>query len=252
MPDTERAESTRLLHPMSQNKNQLELDELKNLVFRISHSLKSPLASSEGLLDILESELADQLSEDQKKYIAGVRTNIRLVNRMGEDLVEFCRVGEARSAYSECSLQEIVTALTETVNFSYPQKSIAWKIPRQLPNVYCDSGDLATVFENLLNNAAKYSRPENQCIVEIEFQELPRFYAFHVRDNGIGVSPSEKENAFELFHRGSNVGQIEGTGLGLAICSRIIKKYGGFMSLKPRRKYGVSVSFTLPKASAAS
>jgi signal transduction histidine kinase len=162
-----------------------------------------------------------------------------------------------------CGLQEIVSHLVNDMKlleqtslspseFSVPatgnkMPEAEFALPPHLPRLVAEANGLKAVFENLFSNAMKYRRPETPLRVEVGWQEQPRFHAFWVRDNGMGMEPAFQQKAFNLFQRAPNGGKIAGTGVGLALVRRIIENHKGMIKLESKPGEGTSVYFTIPK-----
>ena len=91
-----------------------------------------------------------------------------------------------------------------------------------------DEEDLKAMVSNLVDNAIKYSGPNVQVSVELE-QADPAIATLRVRDQGIGISPTERHRIFKRFYRipGAMSTRVKGTGLGLFIVRSVVKRHGG-------------------------
>jgi signal transduction histidine kinase len=96
----------------------------------------------------------------------------------------------------------------------------------KLPTVHGDQAQLAQVFQNLISNALKYSKPGRPPVIQIMSCSDGFEARVAVRDNGIGFEQVQSERIFGLFKR-LHKDEYPGTGLGLAICKRIVERYGG-------------------------
>lgn len=237
--------------------------ELENLVFVISHNLKTPIVSVQGFANLLREELEPRLSAEHVHFLERIQKNAALMEKMILDLLEFYRLGREAAKFDWVDLHELVNRVIDDMKmleqtslspseFNRPsagEKPAAaeFVVPARLPRLLAEAQGLKTVFENLFSNAMKYRRPEAPLRIEVGWQEQPRFHAFWVRDNGRGMDSAFQQKAFNLFQRGSNVGKIAGTGVGLAIVRRIIENHKGMIKLDSKAGEGTSVYFTLPK-----
>jgi signal transduction histidine kinase len=101
------------------------------------------------------------------------------------------------------------------------------------------------VFQNLIENAIKYSTAETPQVHISAAQEGDR-WTISVSDNGIGIEPQHAQRVFELFQRLHTQDQLPGSGLGLAICKRVVERLGGRIWVEPRQPRGSVFRFTLP------
>ena len=101
------------------------------------------------------------------------------------------------------------------------------------------------LFQNLLTNAAKYTRMTTDARIQIDGYETESEVVYQVTDNGIGFDMKQADHMFELFKRLDNARQFTGSGVGLAIVKRIIDRHQGkiWFHSEPNRKTSFWVSF---------
>jgi chemotaxis family two-component system sensor kinase Cph1 len=119
-------------------------------------------------------------------------------------------------------------------------------ISEELPTVNGDEGKLTLVFQNLMANALKFSKPSEAPAIRIAARREGKEWIFSVADNGIGFDPAYAERIFVMFQRLHRVGTYKGTGIGLSICKRIIEGHGGRIWAKSEPSVGSTFFFTLP------
>ncbi|PYX39083.1 MAG: hypothetical protein DMG81_10180 [Acidobacteria bacterium] len=123
-------------------------------------------------------------------------------------------------------------------------REIEWKVG-SLPYVECDVGLMKQVFQNLLSNALKFTRPRARAVIEIGQQGENGNQVIYVRDNGVGFSMKYVDKLFGVFQRLHRTEDFEGTGVGLATVQRIIQKHGGRIWADGELDKGASFYFTL-------
>jgi signal transduction histidine kinase len=128
--------------------------------------------------------------------------------------------------------------------------SVEQSVPADLPYVLGDRSALTRCLQNLVTNAIKYSPPDSKIgIVAEDYLGISgRELRVHVRDQGIGISPSELRHIFEAFYRSPRVisAQIHGTGLGLALAKAIVEAMGGTLSVESEVGKGSTFTLHLP------
>jgi light-regulated signal transduction histidine kinase (bacteriophytochrome) len=126
-------------------------------------------------------------------------------------------------------------------------RQVEWKIG-ELPFVECDPTLTRQVFQNLISNALKYSRPRSPAVIEIGETEKEGEQAIFVKDNGVGFNMKYSDKLFGVFQRLHVAEEFEGTGIGLATVERIIKKHGGRVWVEAELDRGATFYFTLSGA----
>jgi light-regulated signal transduction histidine kinase (bacteriophytochrome) len=115
-----------------------------------------------------------------------------------------------------------------------------------LPFCWCDEGQLARVFQNLIDNAIKFkgdTAPRIHISSKMEGDKI----VISVQDNGIGIDPKYSDRVFTIFQRLHNKTDYPGTGIGLAICKRTIERHGGRIWFESEPGEGTTFYFTLNK-----
>ncbi|MEM7511961.1 MAG: ATP-binding protein, partial [Bacteroidota bacterium] len=116
----------------------------------------------------------------------------------------------------------------------------------QLPLVFGNEAELYLLFQNLINNAIKFRRPDESPIVNISAEEGRMGYLIKIRDNGIGIPKEYQQKIFQLFNRLHTSSEFEGTGIGLSICKRIVEKLGGTIWVESDEGKGTTFFVRLP------
>jgi len=126
--------------------------------------------------------------------------------------------------------------------------SLHLAVQPNLPLVLGDPDRLIQAFQNLLNNAIKFSPSGGE--VRVHLEEHPDYIQVAVSDKGIGIAQEQLDRIFDRFYQvdGSATRRFEGTGLGLAITKRIVEAHGGRIWVKSRMGKGSTFFFTLPKS----
>ena len=108
----------------------------------------------------------------------------------------------------------------------------------------CDATRIVQVLNNLISNALKYS-PEGG-LVRVAISDTEEGAFVSVTDQGIGISPAERDTIFEPFRRSSMTRDtIPGVGLGLSVARRIVEAHGGKIWADSKLGEGTTFHFTL-------
>ena len=224
-------------------------EELENYVYLISHNLKTPLSSIQGFVNLLQHDLGEALSRQHAHFLERIQKNAALMEKMIVDLLDFSRLARPSLNLALTSVEEIVQNVVDELKLQENMRDVEFDVTPDLPAVIADPEGLSIVFQNLIGNATKYRQPGVPLKIRIGWQSQPRFYAFWVKDNGIGMDPDFREKAFALFQRGANTGQIPGTGVGLALVKRIVENHHGLVYIESVPEAGTTVQFTIAKLS---
>jgi signal transduction histidine kinase len=110
-----------------------------------------------------------------------------------------------------------------------------------------DSEQIKTVFENVINNAIKYSRPDSGPI-RIFYKSVESYAVIRIADKGIGIPQEELSQIFEPFYRvdKSRAKDTGGYGLGLSLCKTIMEAHDGKIEIQSRPEEGTTVSLFFP------
>ena len=163
-----------------------------------------------------------------------------------DELLDLTRVGRHGLRMEATDLNVLVRQVVTMLQPEYENRKVEWKLG-ELPHVMCDSTLVRQVFQNLLSNALKYSRPRPQAVIEVGKTSDQEQTVF-VRDNGVGFSMKYADKLFGVFQRLHRVEEFEGTGIGLATVQRIIQKHGGRVWAEAELDHGATFYFTLGRA----
>jgi light-regulated signal transduction histidine kinase (bacteriophytochrome) len=171
------------------------------------------------------------------------------MNRLIEDLLEFCRVGRAELRFVDVDLDLLVDETIHQLHHETRGRNILWK-RTPLPKVRGDAAMLRQVFINLLSNAIKYTRPRDSARIEIgSLDANPGETVIFIKDNGVGFDMKFAEKLFGVFQRLHLAEDFEGSGIGLANVRRIVARHQGRTWAQGELNGGATFCFSLPKGS---
>jgi signal transduction histidine kinase len=227
-----------------------ELAAMKvDLVSRVSHELKTPLA----LIKMYAETLALGRTKDQEQLerFAGIITReADRLTAMIQRILDFSRQQAGSMAFRK-----------ETVDLA---PLVEWVTQQYRPHVEAGGGELVTRIDgdalvhvdrvaaesallNLLENAHKYTpRDGNERCIEVEMRAVDGVATIDVLDRGIGVPERERELIFSSFYRASNAGEVRGAGLGLGLVRHFADAHGGSVRAMGREGGGSVFRLTLP------
>lgn len=229
--------------------------ELEIFAFSVSHDLRTPIRQIDGFVNLLKQELetlppeSTALNETIRHYLQQITTLTARSGGMIDDLLQFSRTGRAEMQYTAVNMERLVQEAKRQVEPLIGDRTIQWQIAA-LPVVTADRNLLRLVWQNLLENAVKYTQSRATAEIAIGSQLNESEIVFFVRDNGIGFDPAEAKHLFGVFQRLSNAEAFDGTGIGLANVQRAIYRHGGRLWAEGRPEAGATFYFSLPSSDA--
>lgn len=218
----------------------------------VSHELKTPLTAIRAFGDLLHSGRARN-PERIREYGGMIKTESDRLTALLNNILEASRLerGVRRYRLEESSLCATVAESVEL--FRHTAEARGFRVELALPpdaiNTRFDEGAIHQALLNLLSNAAKYSieKPHARRI-EVTLKRDEAHAIIEVKDDGIGIAPSEQQRIFNLFHRATQTATqaIGGTGLGLAIVREIAHAHGGDITVISDINQGAIFSLRLP------
>ena len=226
----------------------LRLESMKTeFVARVSHELKTPLASISLVGDTL-SQGRYTSGNSVKEYGAVLSRETKRLAKLVEDLLTFSRVADFQVTYSmaDANIEEVVSEALERLRPQLTEKQFDVRLegPDRESRVRCDRAAIIQVFENVIENAIRYSGEIR--VIHIEVRGDAREIRISFRDGGKGIAPEDIPYVFSRFYRGKNASSLSGSGLGLSIAQKIIKDHGGRISVDSTPGKGTTVSIVLP------
>ena len=179
--------------------------------------------------------------EDDFQRIANAADKMHILL---SDLLELSRIGRILNPPEEVDLAQVIREAIETLDAHLRSKKVVVNSPLDMPIVYGDRVRLREVFENLIDNAAKYAGDQPNPMIEIGTKEEGNELVIFVRDNGIGIEPQYQTKVFGLFDKLNP--NSEGTGIGLAIARKIVDKHNGLIAAKSLPGKGATFFVLLP------
>lgn len=227
-----------------------ESERLRGLMLdSISHELRTPLTSIKGAVSTL---LATKLSAAATtELLTVIDEESDRLNRLVAQAVEMAQLDtqEVRMTFAPLSVSSVIEgALSENAT-TLTGHPVSVRLPPDLKPVEVDRIWIEKLLTNLLENAAKYSRPGDPIYVSAEGGSP--FIAISVADRGLGIDLMEQSLIFDKFYRARNRSQsTSGTGMGLAICRAIAEMHGGSISVTSQLGKGSVFTVLLRSAGA--
>jgi len=220
--------------------------ELDTFVYSVSHDLRAPLVTIQGMVGLLLEEYRPLLPEEAARYLGRIQANAQQMEWLITDLLALSRIGREARAPVAVSLAEVADDVAADLAGTIRDRGIEL-VRGELPTLWGVRTQIDQVMRNLIGNAVKYLGDTAAGRVEVGMVDRGAVMECYVRDNGIGIDPAYHERIFEVFERLKEV-DVEGTGVGLAIVKKIVEANGGQISVESAKGDGATFRFTWPKA----
>ncbi len=218
--------------------------ELDAFSYSVSHDLRAPLRHISGFSRMLVEEFGPTLDPRALHYLDRIQAGTQKMGLLVDELLNLARVGRCALRLQPTPLTPILGEVLAILHAESEGRQVEWLVA-DLPAVECDPVLVKQIFQNLLANALKFTRPRARAVIEVSFQEQGGQPVFMVRDNGVGFNMKYADKLFGVFQRLHSTEEFEGTGIGLATVQRIVHKHGGRVWAEGELGKGAAFYFTL-------
>jgi signal transduction histidine kinase len=217
--------------------------ELVEVAHLTAHDLKEPLCAIVLLAEMLAAEAQD-LDDEGQRLLESIHTGARRMQATVEETLAAARGDRAELAMVD--MEEVVAVALRQIEARPERRSVKVRVDR-LPRIVGERTQLIRLMQNLLCNAVKFAAYSRHPRVSVSARETPKGWSFEVRDNGIGMAPTDAERLFQPFQRDTSDPR-SGDGLGLTIARQVVERHGGTIAIQSAHGCGAVVRFTLPHA----
>ena len=216
--------------------------ELDRFVYSVSHDLRSPLTSIQGLVSIIEEETQEP---ETLEHVRMIKTSINRLDEFIRKILTYSQNNRTDLELKTIPLKKSFDSIINSLQNMEQAKGIHFEIEIQEKFAfYTDKLRFNTIMENLISNAIKYHKFVDSVrfikvngVVDQEKLELT------ITDNGIGIPSEFQDKIFDMFFRISN--NIEGSGIGLYIVKETVEKLEGSIQVRSKINSGTSFHIVL-------
>lgn len=220
-----------------------------------SHDLKEPLRKIQSYSDLVLTRNADKFDEKTAKHFSYIMDSSGRMKMLIEDILKYSKIGSASLEFKKVNLNEIVNTIINDLEILIEEKKARINVSK-LCEIECVPGQIRQVFQNLISNALKFNKNNEQTIIKISSATSPGkdfginddspYCKITVTDNGIGFDMKHSEQIFTLFNRLHAKDKFEGTGIGLAIVKKIVERHKGMIAVESEPGRGTTFSVLIP------
>jgi PAS domain S-box-containing protein len=218
--------------------------ELEAFTYSVSHDLRAPLRHIGGFSRILIEDFGAAMEPEAQQHLRRIQDGTQRMGLLVDGLLNLARVGRHALKLQDSGLNLIVDAVVSLLQPEAEGRAVTWEITK-LASAKCDPVLVQQVFQNLIANALKFTRPRERAVIEVSQRQEHGQTVFFVRDNGVGFNMKYNDKLFGVFQRLHRSEDFEGTGIGLATVQRIIHKHGGRVWAEAELDKGATFCFTL-------
>ncbi|MDE2447988.1 MAG: response regulator [Gammaproteobacteria bacterium] len=219
--------------------------ELEAFSGTVSHDLRAPLRTIDGLLRVVQEDFGAGVPLGARQHIEAISAQASRMSELIEDLLRLSRLGREPLQKRPVDMRGLVEEVAGELRAAEPARELEISIG-ELPPVEADPSLLRQVWVNLVANALKFTRRREHARIEINGAPRAEHKLYSIRDNGAGFDPRRAERLFGIFQRLHAARDFEGTGVGLSIARRIIERHGGSIWAEGEPDRGATFHFTLP------
>ncbi|OWW19585.1 ATP-binding protein [Noviherbaspirillum denitrificans] len=224
----------------------METERLRNsLLSAISHDIRTPLTAIVGLSSTMAGNrtLAE---ETQRELAEAIQENAVRMNNLVTNLLDMARLhaGTVRLNRQWQMLEEVVGSALAMLAQPLSGCHVDVALPPGMPLLEFDAVLMERVLCNLLDNAARHTRPGGTIRIAASAEGDEAHIS--IEDDGPGIPAGMEERIFAKFERGTDAAASRGVGLGLSICRTIVEAHGGRIRAENRAGGGARFVFTLP------
>jgi signal transduction histidine kinase/CheY-like chemotaxis protein len=247
------AERTRQLLDINR---ELEIsnNDLQQFTSVASHDLKEPLRKIQVFGNLIREKAA--LDDTLDVYLNKILHSASRMNKLITDLLSFASLSQP-DVFIRTDLDSVMNDIINDLELVIHEKN-AEIVVKDMPKIEVIPGLISQLFQNLVNNALKFSRPNIPPKIHISAEHTDQpsvdgapspngsWCKISVADNGIGFDVRYSEKIFTIFQRLNANKDYEGTGIGLAIAKKIVDKHNGFIGAKSKPGEGATFYVILP------
>lgn len=215
-------------------------EELDRFVYGLSHDLKAPIASLNGLVDLARR---DTNPENKEEYLSMMQLALNKQERFIKGIVNFSQNKWSDVKQEKINLTDLIDQVIAVHKYMPDAANIVFEKKIAADSIFCDPIRLEIVLNNLVSNAIKYHDPEKKNrFVSIATSMINDHVIIEVQDNGVGIDEESQSKIFHMFYGSKG----RGSGLGLYIVSETVAKMNGKIRVSSLKGVGSTFTITLP------
>lgn len=215
--------------------------ELDSFVYSVSHDIRSPLSSMQGIINLMRLDPGGM-----DKYIQLLETSVDRLDTFTGDILDYSRNSRSDLSFKEVDVALVVEKAIADLKFLDEKNDVTFIKEFKLDKVFhTDEWRLEVILGNLISNAIKYSDSDKDTsFVRIRATTDKKGLGLFIEDNGIGIAEKHMDKLYDMFYRATE--NSRGSGLGLYIVNETIGLLKGKIEIKSVQGEGTQIDIFLP------
>lgn len=230
--------------------------DLQQFASVASHDLQEPLRKIHLYANLIHDRHGAHL-DGAAPYLTKILQSSGRMKSIINNILGYSKLSAENATFEPVDFNELIAEIVEDLEVAITEKKAVINAER-FPRIECIPAQMRQVFQNILGNALKFSKPDLPPVIDISCERITDlsfdastdengdFCRITVTDNGIGFNEKFSTNIFLLFQRLHSKDTYEGTGIGLAIAKKIIEKHLGLISAHGKENNGATFIIVLP------
>jgi len=221
--------------------------QLQNFAYLAAHDLKAPIRSVGDFAELLIKDIQKENFDNLLEYATFINKKSIEMQSLIQSILSLAQINNTALNIDTFNPADLFISIEKELQKRIQEKNAIIHIEQLPKQINADKTQFKQVFCNIINNALKYQKKDNQPIIHIRTENLDKSWVFIIKDNGIGIEEKDYEKIFILFKRLHSNNEYEGTGIGLALCKKIIQKHQGKIWVTSTQHEGTSFFIKIPK-----
>ena len=200
--------------------------ELEAFSYSVSHDLRAPLVSFDGLSQTLLEKYGNQLDATATDYLQRMREASKRMTSVFDGLQMLFRLTSGEIRREDVDVSTMAGEITQELRTAYPGRRVDVDIASGI-TVSGDQRLVRILLANLINNAWKFTGSQENARITIGQEAVDGESRIFVKDNGVGFDMIDSHRLFGAFQRLHSQSEFSGAGIGLATARRIVNRHGG-------------------------
>ncbi|WP_240613008.1 sensor histidine kinase [Chitinophaga parva] len=232
-------------------------EELNRFAYVASHDLQEPLRKIMVFSDKMGFKFKDQIHPEMADYLQKITNAAERMQLLIKDLLKYSRQTSVDDDdYEVVDVKKLVQEVLSDMEVEIEQRRAVITVD-DLPVLSGYPSQLRQLFQNLISNSLKFSRPDREPRIRVSAtlvsdgqpgKGMPgTHYRIAIADNGIGFDPKYTDDIFVVFKRLHSYHEFAGTGVGLSICKKIVERHKGYIEASSALGEGAVFTIGLPE-----